>query len=103
MSREHESTRSLEARPADRRQALGKRSAFVSLARLLPYDLPLHGCQSISTYHPQVIVVETHGFDINRPHENDIYRYLAARNYRLAGFLVLNGDFVLSDRPLLSA
>lgn len=56
----------------------------------------------LDVYHPQVIVVEMHGFDINRPHESAIYRYLAARNYRLAGFLVLNGYFVLSDRPQLS-
>jgi FkbM family methyltransferase len=56
----------------------------------------------LDVYHPQVIVVEMHGFDINRPHENAIYRYLAARSYRLAGFLVLNGYFVLPDRPVLS-
>src|SRR6266481_9205309 len=41
----------------------------------------------LDVYRPQVIVVEMHGFDINSPQENDTYRYLAARNYRLAGFL----------------
>jgi FkbM family methyltransferase len=54
-------------------------------------------------YQPQVIVVEMHGFDINSPHDNDIYRHLTARNYRLAGFLVLNGYFVRSDRQALSS
>lgn len=47
-------------------------------------------------YRPEVIVVEMHGFDINAPHRNDTYRYLVERNYRLAGFLVLNGYFVRS-------
>jgi len=54
----------------------------------------------LDVYRPQVIVVEMHGFDINSPQENEIYRYLAARNYRLTGFLVLNGYFVLSDRKV---
>jgi FkbM family methyltransferase len=54
----------------------------------------------LDVYRPQVIVVEMHGFDINSPQENDIYRYLAARKYRLAGFLVLNGYFVRSDRKV---
>ena len=56
----------------------------------------------LDVYHPEVIVVEMHGFDINRPLENEIYRYLAARNYRLVGFLVLNGYFVRSSRQILA-
>jgi FkbM family methyltransferase len=57
----------------------------------------------LDLYQPEVIVVEMHGFDINRPHDNDIYQYLTARNYRLAGFLVLNGYFVRSNRQALSS
>jgi len=51
----------------------------------------------LDAYRPQVIVVEMHGFDINSPEKNDIYRYLVARSYRLAGFLVLNGYFIRSN------
>lgn len=57
----------------------------------------------LDVYQPQLIVIEMHGFDINSPHDSDIYRYLAARNYRLAGFLVLNGYFVRSNRPVFSS
>lgn len=57
----------------------------------------------LDVYQPQVIVVEMHGFDINSPNDSDIYRYLTARHYRFAGFLVLNGYFVRSNRQLLSS
>ena len=57
----------------------------------------------LEVYRPQVIVVEMHGFYINSPEDNDIYRYLAARNYRLVGFLVLNGYFMRSNREVLSS
>jgi len=57
----------------------------------------------LDVYRPQVIVVEMHGFDINSPERNDIYRHLATRSYRLAGFLVLNGYFVRANREVSSS
>jgi FkbM family methyltransferase len=48
----------------------------------------------LSKYRPKLIVAELHGFNLSNIEENEIYQYLAARQYTLVSFATMNGYFV---------
>jgi len=48
----------------------------------------------LNQYVPRLIVVEDESFDTNLPSSNDVYVYLIANDYRLAGYLLKNLYFL---------
>lgn len=52
---------------------------------------------NLSRYRPKLILIEMHGFDISNPNANKVYAHLVSMNYRMIGYLVVNGYFVSKD------
>ena len=59
---------------------------------LLSLDLKL--------YRPRLIVIEMHSFDLNKPNDNKIYVSLISVGYKMVGFVIMNGYFVDTLRPV---
>jgi FkbM family methyltransferase len=45
-------------------------------------------------YRPKLIVVELHKFDLSTIKENEVYQFLATKNYDLVSFATMNGYFL---------
>lgn len=52
---------------------------------------------NIDVFQPQLIVIEMHDFQISRCEASDIYNYLTARGYRMAGYVTMNGFFMRNE------
>jgi FkbM family methyltransferase len=66
---------------------------------LLSIDVEGHDYEVLSSldlmrYRAKLIVIEMHGFDITDVSNSKIYNYLADNNYKMTGFIVMNGYFV---------
>ncbi|UTA69430.1 FkbM family methyltransferase [Emticicia sp. 21SJ11W-3] len=48
----------------------------------------------LAVYRPKLIVVEIHNTDLSDIHENEIYKYLSGKNYKLVSFATMNGYFL---------
>lgn len=69
---------------------------------LLTIDVEGHDFEVLSSldlakYNPQLIVIEMHGFQLDRPNESLIYRYLAQNNYKLTAYAIMNGYFMRAE------
>jgi FkbM family methyltransferase len=49
---------------------------------------------NLHTYRPKMIVIEMHGFDLINPKSSQIYEYLRANDYKMVGYVIMNGYFV---------
>ncbi len=47
----------------------------------------------LNIYRPKLIVIEMHGFDLTNPSSSKIYEYLKVNNYKLIGYVAMNGYF----------
>ncbi|WP_018700264.1 FkbM family methyltransferase [Amorphus coralli] len=61
------------------------------------HDLEVLFSLDLGVYRPALIVIEMHGFDLERPKANPIYRHLAEAGYQMVGYAVMNGYFVDSE------
>lgn len=61
------------------------------------HDLDVLLSIDLGVYRPTLIVVEMHGFDLEAPDANPIYRHLAEAGYQMVGYAVMNGYFVDSE------
>jgi FkbM family methyltransferase len=52
---------------------------------------------NLNRYRPKLILIEMHGFDISNPDVNKTYSYLVSMNYRMVGYLIMNGYFVRNN------
>lgn len=69
---------------------------------LLSIDVEGHDFEvlkSIDTniFKPTLIVIEMHDFEISCCQENEIYRYLTNKGYRMVGYVTMNGFFKRLD------
>jgi FkbM family methyltransferase len=66
---------------------------------LLSVDVEGHDFEVLSSldlkiYRPKLIVIEIHEFDLLNPSSNKIYKHLIANNYKMIGYVVMNGYFL---------
>ena len=57
------------------------------------HDLNVLRSLDFELFRPRLVVVEMHGFDIEKPSDNEVYRHLLSNGYRMIGFAVMNGFF----------
>ncbi len=62
------------------------------------HDFEVLSSLNLSIYRPKLIVIELHEFDFLNPSSSKIYNYLTANNYRLIGYIILNGYFLDTSR-----
>lgn len=49
---------------------------------------------NLNRYRPKLILIEIHEFDISNPNPNKIYNYLISMNYKMVGYIIMNGYFI---------
>lgn len=57
------------------------------------HDLHVLRSLDFERFRPRLVVVEMHGFDIERPADNEVYQQMTSNGYRMVGFAVMNGLF----------
>jgi len=57
------------------------------------HDFEVLSSLNLSIYRPKLIVIEMHGFDLLNPSSSKLYEYLRANDYRMIGYVVMNGYF----------
>lgn len=65
---------------------------------LLCIDVEGHDFEVISSinlgkYRPNLIVIEMHDFEITNPNDNAIFNYMIENNYKITGYVAMNGYF----------
>ncbi|NET86402.1 MAG: FkbM family methyltransferase [Moorea sp. SIO1F2] len=66
---------------------------------LLSIDVEGHDFQVLASldldvYHPKIIIIEIHDFNLANPNKNQIYNYLLHSGYKMVSYSVPNGYFV---------
>jgi hypothetical protein len=57
-------------------------------------DLEVLNSNNWAKYRPFLIAVETHGMDLDRPDENDIYIYLSGLGYKMVSQVFVTSMFI---------
>ena len=60
------------------------------------HDYQVLSSMDLSKHKPYLIIIEMHNFDIIHPDDNQIYRHLIENQYRLIGYVLMNGYFLYS-------
>lgn len=66
---------------------------------LLSIDVEGHEFEVLSSvnfhiYRPKLIIIEIHGFDLLNPLLSKAYEYLVSNNYKMVGYVIVNGYFI---------
>lgn len=69
---------------------------------LLSVDVEGHDFEVLQSldftkFHPKVVVIELHEFDILKPQDSKIYQLMYDNGYQLVGYVVWNGYFVRNE------
>lgn len=57
------------------------------------HDFEVLSSLNLSIYRPKLIVIEMHSFDLLNPSSSKIYEYLRTNDYRMIGYVIMNGYF----------
>jgi FkbM family methyltransferase len=57
------------------------------------HDFEVLSSLNFDVYRPKLIIIEMHGFDVLDPESNEIYQCLIANDYKMTGYIVMNGYF----------
>jgi FkbM family methyltransferase len=57
------------------------------------HDFEVLSSLNLSIYRPKLIVIEMHSFDLLDPSSSKIYEYLRVNDYKMMGYVVMNGYF----------
>lgn len=57
------------------------------------HDFEVLTSLNFSSYRPKLIVIEMHSFDLLNPSSNKVYEYLRSNDYKMIGYVVMNGYF----------
>jgi FkbM family methyltransferase len=58
------------------------------------HDFEVLSSLNFTIYRPKLIVIELHEFDFDNPSLNKTYEYLRINNYKMIGYVVINGYFI---------